>query len=215
MAANTYSALAATTPGELQTLVRASSALPHGDAFTIGSTRYQMMTDVAVPAGYLSDKYTVIMGNGVSDLVGRVNNIISDSVQPVGGPVRVGSSVMQVMGTITASGGGGETTVTSDDITDATTVGKGVLTAADAAAARTAIGAGTSNLTIGTTATTAMAGNTVIPAAYTLPNAAASTRGGVLAGAAVADSSATDVDGVNTVLNALLASLRASGALLS
>lgn len=37
----------------------------------------------------------------------------------------------------------------------------------DAAAARTAIGAGTSNLTIGTTASTALAGNTVIPPAAT------------------------------------------------
>jgi hypothetical protein len=40
-----------------------------------------------------------------------------------------------------------------------TTVGQAVLTAVDAAAARTAIGAGTSNLAIGTTGTTAKAGN--------------------------------------------------------
>lgn len=53
--------------------------------------------------------------------------------------------------------GGGE--VTSDSIADATDVGKDVLTAATAAAARTAIGAGTSNLSIGTTAQTAKAGN--------------------------------------------------------
>lgn len=50
-------------------------------------------------------------------------------------------------------------TITSNDITDATTVGKAVLTATDAATARTAIGAGISNLVIGTTGTTAMAGN--------------------------------------------------------
>lgn len=42
-----------------------------------------------------------------------------------------------------AGGGGGE--VTSADITDATTVGRNVLTAEDAEAARTAIGAGTSD----------------------------------------------------------------------
>lgn len=54
-------------------------------------------------------------------------------------------------------GGGGP--VTAADITDATTVGRAVLTAADAAAARTAIAAGTSNLAIGTTGTTAKAGN--------------------------------------------------------
>ncbi len=41
--------------------------------------------------------------------------------------------------------GGGTGSVSSDDITDATTVGKAVLTATDAATARTAIGAGTSS----------------------------------------------------------------------
>jgi hypothetical protein len=54
---------------------------------------------------------------------------------------------------------------TADTLSGATAVGRSVLKAADAAAARTTIGAGTSNLAIGTTATTAMAGNTPIPAA--------------------------------------------------
>ncbi|ASR78053.1 minor tail protein [Arthrobacter phage Timinator] len=45
------------------------------------------------------------------------------------------------------------------DIVGSTTVGRAVLSAADAAAARTAIGAGTSSLAIGTTSTTAKAGN--------------------------------------------------------
>ena len=48
---------------------------------------------------------------------------------------------------------------TADTLSGATTVGKNVIKAADAAAARTAIGAGTSNLAIGTTASTAKAGN--------------------------------------------------------
>jgi hypothetical protein len=50
-------------------------------------------------------------------------------------------------------------THTAVQISDSTAVGRSVLTAVDAAAARTAIGAGTSNLVIGTTGTTAMAGN--------------------------------------------------------
>jgi hypothetical protein len=50
-------------------------------------------------------------------------------------------------------------THTASQISDSTATGRSVLTAADAAAARTAIGAGTSNLVIGTTGTTAMAGN--------------------------------------------------------
>lgn len=59
------------------------------------------------------------------------------------------------------SKGSGETNVSSDNITDATALGKELLKASNAASARTAIGAGTSNLTIGTTATTAKAGNYV------------------------------------------------------
>jgi hypothetical protein len=48
---------------------------------------------------------------------------------------------------------------TADTLSGATTVGKNVLKASDATAARSAIGAGTSNLALGTTGTTAAAGN--------------------------------------------------------
>lgn len=48
---------------------------------------------------------------------------------------------------------------TADTLTGATTVGKNVLKASDATAARSAIGAGTSNLALGTTATTALKGD--------------------------------------------------------
>lgn len=78
----------------------------------------------------------------------------------------------------TGGGGGGEPTpVTSDDITDASEVGKEVLTAANQADARAAIGAGTSNLVIGTTATTAKAGNAVQTAAQTTATAIAPGTG--------------------------------------
>lgn len=84
-------------------------------------------------------------------------------------------------GQLTGGGGGGGP-VTAADITDSTTVGrnlvtaasaaaaqtaigastvgKAVLVAADAAAGRTALGAGTSSLVLGTTAGTALAGDT-------------------------------------------------------
>jgi|GEM_PF-3052361 len=48
---------------------------------------------------------------------------------------------------------------TASQISDSTATGRSVVTAADAAAARTAIGAGTSNLTLGSTSTTAKAGD--------------------------------------------------------
>lgn len=81
--------------------------------------------------------------------------------------------LFEAIAALSSEGGGGSsgpTDVTSDQISDATDVGKQVLTAANAAGARSAIGAGTSNLQIGTTASTAMAGNTNIPAAPTWGN---------------------------------------------
>ncbi|MFZ1301865.1 MAG: hypothetical protein WAQ27_04820, partial [Candidatus Microsaccharimonas sp.] len=54
---------------------------------------------------------------------------------------------------------GGNGPITTNDLIDATVTGKAVITAADAPAARTVIGAGTSNLAIGTTSTTAKAGD--------------------------------------------------------
>lgn len=92
---------------------------------------------------------------------------------------------------------GGSGTVTSDQITDATTVGKSVLTAADAAAARTAIGA----VAIGTTGTTAMAGNKI---------PTATERGGVLQQTAVTDAAAAPTQ---QDFNGLLAKLRTTGIL--
>ena len=76
-------------------------------------------------------------------------------------------------------------THTVSQVSDSTAVGRFVLTATDAASARMAIGAGTSNLAIGTTAGTAKAGN------YTPPDATSSANGlvrlaGDLAGTAVA-----------------------------
>lgn len=50
-------------------------------------------------------------------------------------------------------------THTASQISDGTTVGRTLLTAADAATARSTIGAGTSSLALGTTSTTAAAGN--------------------------------------------------------
>lgn len=85
--------------------------------------------------------------NGDTMIIGGVLNVVGDGqIQKDGEPVDLGGET-------------GPTEVTSNEITDATTVGKSVLTAADAAAARTAIGAGTSNLALGTTSSTAAAGD--------------------------------------------------------
>lgn len=59
----------------------------------------------------------------------------------------------------------------STSISDATVIGKTLITTPDAATARDAIGAGTSNLALGATSSDAMAGNAIVTlaAATTLP----------------------------------------------
>jgi len=136
------------------------------------------------------------------------------------------------VGTTATTAKAGDYQPAAADITDASAVGRLVLTAADAAGARTAIGAGTSSLALGTTSTTAAAGNHTHPglaadqAAGTASirtlgtgaqQAAAGnhTHTGLMAGSAptVADSTATDVAGLVADYNALLAALRTRGVL--
>ncbi|ULH12435.1 hypothetical protein MF265_06650 [Serratia marcescens] len=95
------------------------------------------------------------------------------------------------------------------DISNITAFAKSVVECATAEALRTLIGGGTSNLAIGTTATTAKAGNWT-PESADLPAATTGAIGGVKMAAAMADLTAapTQAD-----FNGLLAKLRASGAL--
>ncbi|MDD7812635.1 hypothetical protein PP713_08710 [Mycobacterium sp. CSUR Q5927] len=77
-------------------------------------------------------------------------------------------------------------THTASQISDSTTVGRSLVTAASQAAARTAIGAGTSSLTIGTTASTACAGNDARLSDARTPEAGSVTNSSVAANAAIA-----------------------------
>ena len=72
--------------------------------------------------------------------------------------IGAGSSSL-VIGTTSTTAKAGDYQPTAANISDSTAIGRSLITAADSAAARTAIGAGTSNLTIGTTGSTAKAGN--------------------------------------------------------
>lgn len=87
-----------------------------------------------------------------------------------------GATAWNSLAYLVTGGGGGGGSVASTDITDATTIGRQVLTASSQANARTAIGAGTSSLAIGTTSTTALAGNTAYtPSTRTVNGKALST----------------------------------------
>jgi hypothetical protein len=72
--------------------------------------------------------------------------------------IGAGTSSLSI-GTTAATAKAGDYQPTAANISDSTSTGRSVLTAADPAAARTAIGAGTSNLALGTTGTTALVGN--------------------------------------------------------
>lgn len=97
----------------------------------------------------------------------------------------------------------GDVNVTVDDIQDASDVGKSLLTSSTAAEARTSIGAGTSNLSIGTTAGTAMAGNTaLLKVGTTATQAAAGNH--THAASAVSITSMFDGDTSTNVQEALL-----------
>ncbi|WP_232839534.1 MULTISPECIES: phage upper tail fiber protein [Nocardia] len=80
----------------------------------------------------------------------------------------------------------GTVTTTAADITDSTVTGRSVLTAASASAARSAIGAGTSSLALGTTSTTAAAGDDTRLSDTRTPTAGSVTNTSIATAAAIA-----------------------------
>lgn len=82
----------------------------------------------------------------------------------------------------------------SSQISDATTVGRGVLTAPDAAAARSAMGAGTSSLALGSTSSTAKRGD-YAPAAADISDATSVGRNVVTAASQAAARTALGITG--------------------
>jgi microcompartment protein CcmK/EutM len=91
-------------------------------------------------------------------------------------------------------------THTAANISDASTIGRSILTAADAASVRSLTGAGTSNLVIGTTSTTAKAGDYAPPAAST-----------TVAGTVTLATSTEATTGTDTVKAITSATLKAVG----
>lgn len=89
---------------------------------------------------------------------------IADGYQPFERPIMLypdDKTMLQAVTKGSQDGGGEQVTIVVADISDATDTGKALLLADDEEAARAAIGAGTgnSNLALGTTASTAKAGN--------------------------------------------------------
>ena len=92
-------------------------------------------------------QYGAVVADNAEDLVAKLAESMADGWQPYGSPVSIteGFQVLQAVVKGSSNVGGAPGDITSDSITDASDVGKAVLVSVDAAAARTAIGSGTSD----------------------------------------------------------------------
>lgn len=202
MSVTTYEVLSANTVSELVALVNAATGkTPLGEIFIQGGAPRQVVVTGEPVSGYISDDYRAVVGVDPRGLADAVTAVMTNEIQPLGAPIIRNNTMIQMMGTVTPSGGG---SVAWDNITGKPAV---------IAAARTAIGAGTSSLVIGTTASTAMAGDKFTQGSA-VPNVGSQTVSGEEA-ASVATSATTAVNVVATKLNDLLTQLRASGIIAS
>ncbi|KAB0545381.1 DUF1737 domain-containing protein [Pantoea stewartii] len=107
--------------------------------------------------------YATVVADSGSVLQTQMAQRIKDGWQPFGQPLLVTPNlsrsfqIMQVV--VKGTGGGDGSSASVDTLEGVTDTGKALMKAADAAAGRTAIGAGTSSLKVGNAATDAKAGN--------------------------------------------------------
>ena len=92
-------------------------------------------------------QYDTVVANTPEELTAKLEQAIAGGWQPYGSPVSIteGFQVLQAVVKGSSNVGGAPDDITSDSITDASDVGKAVLVSVDAAAARIAIGSGTSD----------------------------------------------------------------------
>lgn len=208
MSVTTYEVLSANTVSELVALVNAATGkTPLGEIFIRGGAPRQVVVTGEPVSGYISNDYQAVVGVDPQGLADAVMAVMTNDIQPLGAPIIRNNTMIQMMGTVTPSSGG---SVAWGNITGKPAV---IAAGANAAAARTAIGAGTSSLVIGTTPSTAMAGDKFTQGSA-VPNVGSQTVSGEDA-TAVATSATTAVNTVATKLNNLLTQLRASGIIAS
>lgn len=117
-----------------------------------------------------------VLKSSIENLEDQVNEAITEGWQPYGNPLSKSPQSYIVFQVLIkgvpdgGGGGGGPVTITIADISDAGDTGKNVLATSSAADARSAIGAGTSSLQLGTGASQAAAGNHTHAVATTSAN---------------------------------------------
>lgn len=208
MAVTTYEVLSANTVSELVALVNAATGkTPLGEIFIRGGAPQQVVVTGEPVSGYISNDYQAVVGVDPQGLADAVMAVMTNDIQSLGAPIIRNNTMIQMMGTVTPSSSG---SVAWGDITGKPAV---IAAGADAAKARTAIGAGTSSLVIGTTASTAMAGDKFAQGSA-VRNVGTQAVSGEDA-TAVAASATTAVNTAATKLNDLLTQLRVFGIITS
>lgn len=131
----------AVSESQLDTAVQTKLNSVGSGTVSDGTITTQKLADNAVTSAKIADGTIINANIGASAAIdqSKITNLVSD-----------------LAGKAAAAH-----THTSSQIADSTATGRSILTATDATAARSAIGAGTSNLVIGTTSTTAKAGDYV------------------------------------------------------
>ena len=152
MALTTYTIITGPTASELQTKVVAAitgGAQPIGGTFNRAGVMCQAVGTGTYSTGTITGSYTVIIGDGFTDLATKVTAVISGTVQPLGAPVVRGDALIQIMGTV--SGGGSYTLPAATT----STLG-GVLKSAAVTDIATQTVSGADATAVGTSATTAV-----------------------------------------------------------
>lgn len=185
-----------------------------GSPFDLQGNAAQVMIKGAGTAPGTPGSYQIVQKDGINTLEKQLGLYTDAGWQVYGTPFDLNGLPAQAIvkgdvpitqGAGAGSGEGGGDIVAAD-ITDATAVGRNVLKAADGPSARTAIGAGTSNLAIGTTAATAKAGN-YAPTSAEVSNALkAKTQ--IAALTALATPASATTEEIATLLNAVVAALK-------
>lgn len=176
-------------------------------------------TDAKAPLAGISDSTNAVTAAKITDATATGKSVLTAASKTAARTAIGAGTSSLALGTTSATAKAGDYKPASTDISDATAIGKSLIVATDKATARTAIGAGTSNLALGTTSSTAKAGNYVPtwaqvtgkPTTFAPVSATSSVVGGVKQAVAQADSVATDVAGLVTDFNTLLANLRTAG----
>jgi hypothetical protein len=148
---NEFLAQAHTSTGGLKSDIVNASTIQAG-------TISEALLDIAV-----QNKLNAVASGGVATVNGQTGTVVIAKNDVGLGSVDNTSDAAKPISTAAQTALDGKATLShthpSSSISDSTATGRSVLTATDAAAARTAIGAGTSSLVLGTSSATAKAGD--------------------------------------------------------